>query len=150
LSPTLDSIGPLTRSAADAAVVFAVLTDSAARTMAPSRGLRLGRPTSYFFDKLDEPVALCVEAAAATVQAAGVDIVPVDLPEAEEREAYFPVALPADLIATLGRERFLAGREMMDPVVGARGDRGLEVGAAEYLWSAAAAVPRAAFRAWMA
>jgi aspartyl-tRNA(Asn)/glutamyl-tRNA(Gln) amidotransferase subunit A len=133
LSTKLDSLGPLTRSAADAAIVFATLTSSDVPAPAAPHGVRLGRPTSYFFEHLDQPVADCVEAALASLKTAGVEIVPVDLPEAAEREAYFPLALPAELIATLGRERFLAGRERMDPVVGARGDRGLEVRAADYL-----------------
>ena len=55
------------------------------------------------------------------------------MPEAAERKAYFPQVLPADLIAGLGRERFLQGREKMDPVVAARAARGLEVKAAEYI-----------------
>ena len=45
--------------------------------------------------------------AAHDVEKAGVEIVPIDVPEASEREGYFPVALPACLIAGLGRERFL-------------------------------------------
>jgi aspartyl-tRNA(Asn)/glutamyl-tRNA(Gln) amidotransferase subunit A len=41
--------------------------------------------------------------------------------------------LPAELIATLGRERFAAGRAAIDPVVAARGDRGLELSASDYV-----------------
>ena len=74
-----------------------------------------------------------MSAALAMLEAAGTDIVPIDVPEAPEREKYFPVALPADLISVLGRDRFLAGRERMDPVVAARGGNGLEVKAAEVL-----------------
>jgi aspartyl-tRNA(Asn)/glutamyl-tRNA(Gln) amidotransferase subunit A len=132
LSTALDSIGPLTRSAADAALVFRVLTGQ--KVVAERvRRIRLGRPTSYFFDRLDEAVTGCTERALAALGAAGATIDPIDLPEAAAREGYFPVVLPADLIATLGRERFAAGRAAMDPVVGARGDRGLEVLAADYV-----------------
>jgi aspartyl-tRNA(Asn)/glutamyl-tRNA(Gln) amidotransferase subunit A len=132
LSTALDSIGPLTRSAADAALVFSALTGQEVPAR-PARGLRLGRPTSYFFDGLDAAVADCTERALATLTAAGATIDPIDLPEAPAREGYFPVVLPADLIATLGRERFVQGRAAMDPVVGARGDRGLEVLASDYV-----------------
>jgi len=59
------------------------------------------------------------------LERAGVEFVPVDVPEAPEREQYFPTVLPSSLIAVLGRERFLAGRGRMDPVVAARGDHGL-------------------------
>jgi aspartyl-tRNA(Asn)/glutamyl-tRNA(Gln) amidotransferase subunit A len=132
LSTALDSIGPLTRSAADAALVFSALTGQEVQAQ-PAPGLRLGRPTSYFFDGLDEAVTDCTERALATLRAAGATIDPIELPEAPAREGYFPVVLPADLIATLGRERFAQGRAAMDPVVGARGDRGLEVLASDYV-----------------
>jgi aspartyl-tRNA(Asn)/glutamyl-tRNA(Gln) amidotransferase subunit A len=132
LSSALDSIGSLTRSAADAALVFRALTG---QEVAPERArrLRLGRPTCYFFDELEAAVAGCAERALEMLRAAGALIDPLDLHEAAAREAYFPVVLPAELIATLGRERFAAGRAVMDPVVGARGERGLEVLAADYL-----------------
>ena len=44
-------------------------------------------------------------------------LAPADVPEAPEREVYFPLAMPASLIASLGRERFLANRDKMDLVV---------------------------------
>jgi aspartyl-tRNA(Asn)/glutamyl-tRNA(Gln) amidotransferase subunit A len=132
LSTALDSIGPLTRSAADAALLFGALTGEQV-TAAPPERLRLGRPTSYFFDDLDPAVADLTERALAALRAAGATIEPIDLPEAAARERYFPVALPAELIATLGRERFARGRAAMDPVVGARGERGLEVWASDYI-----------------
>ena len=133
LSGALDTLGPLTASAADAALLFATLTGRPLPQPAPPEGLRLGRPTSYFFDQLDDAVVACTEQALARLQAAGATLAALELPEAAEREGYFPVVLPAELIATLGRERFAAGRAAMDPVVGARGDRGLAVLAADWL-----------------
>ena len=133
LAPELDSIGPLTRSAADAAIVFAALTGKPVPLAEPLGGLRLGRPENYFFDNLDAQVKACTSAALTALEKAGVEIVPIDVPEASEREGYFPVALPACLIAGLGRERFLAGRREIDPVIAMRGDRGLEVSADTYI-----------------
>ncbi len=132
LSGDLDTIGPMTRSAADAAVVYAVLTGQPAPVARLLRGLRLGRPSNYFYEKLETQVAACVEAALSALTDAGVEIVSVEVPEAPEREKYFPVALPADLITVLGRKRFLAGRDAMDPIVATRGANGLDVGAPEY------------------
>ncbi|MCZ6636830.1 MAG: amidase [Alphaproteobacteria bacterium] len=132
LSPELDSIGSMTRSAADGAIVFAALTGRPVPRARPRCGLRLGRPSNYFFDNLDKQVEQCLEAALAALAEAGVEIVPVEVPEAPEREKYFPVALPADLITVLGRERFIEGREGIDPIVAARGEIGLDVGAPEY------------------
>jgi aspartyl-tRNA(Asn)/glutamyl-tRNA(Gln) amidotransferase subunit A len=107
LSRDLDSIGPLTQSAVDAAIIFATLTGQPTPLARPLRGLRLGRPSTYFYERLE-------------------------VPEAQEREKYFPVALPVDLITVLGRERFLKGSDAMDPTVAARGANGLDVGAPEY------------------
>ena len=123
----------MTRSAADAAIVFAALTGKPVPLAEPLGGLRLGRPENYFFDNLDAQVKACTSAALTALEKAGVEIVPIDVPEASEREGYFPVALPACLIAGLGRERFLAGRREIDPVIAMRGDRGLEVSADTYI-----------------
>ncbi|MDP6884009.1 MAG: amidase family protein, partial [Rhodospirillales bacterium] len=117
----------------DAALVFAALTGAPAPVAEPLGGLRLGRPENYFFDNLDAQVESCTAAALGALEEAGVEFVPIDVPEASEREGYFPVALPACLIAGLGRERFLAGRADIDPVVALRGDRGLEVTADAYI-----------------
>ena len=132
LSRDLDSIGPLTQSAADAAIVFAALTGRPTPLARPLRGLRLGRPSTYFYERLEKQVEESLEIALAALAKAGVDIVSIEVPEAQEREKYFPVALPVDLITVLGRERFLKGRDAMDLTVAARGANGLDVGAPEY------------------
>ena len=133
LGRDLDTIGPITKSAADAAVVFGVLTDTPAPQPAPLGGLRLGKPESYFFRNLDPEVEKCTVAAMAALQEEGVEIVPIEVPEAPEREGYFPVALGACLIAVLGRDRFIEHRDKMDPTVASRGDKGLEVLAADFV-----------------
>lgn len=125
LSRELDTIGPITQSAADAAIVLEVLTGRRAPDPAPLRGLRLGRPDAYFYRGLEPEVESCLDKALVALEKAGVEIVPVDVPEAPEREQYFPGVLPACLIAALGRDRFLAERDKMDPVVAARADNGL-------------------------
>ena len=76
LSGALDTIGPLTASAADAALVFAALTGQPVPQPAPAGGLRLGRPTSYFFEHLDDTVAACTERALAALREAGATIAP--------------------------------------------------------------------------
>ncbi|MSO54518.1 MAG: amidase [Rhodospirillales bacterium] len=133
LSPSLDTLGFLTRSAADAAIVHAALDGEAPVAAAPARGLRLGRPAIYFYDDLQPDVAACMDAALARLVSAGVEIVLVDLPEAMERERLFPTILPADLIAILGRERFLSERGQMDAVVAARASRGLDTLGSDYI-----------------
>ncbi|MDP6883842.1 MAG: amidase, partial [Rhodospirillales bacterium] len=59
LSPTLDTIGLLTGSAADAALIAAALQGRPVTPSSPPRGLRLGRPDDHFFDNLDKEVERC-------------------------------------------------------------------------------------------
>jgi len=133
LSRTLDSIGPLTRSAADAAVVFAALSGRPTATPAPWRGLRLGKPASFFFDDLDDDVERCSAAMIAALAGAGAEIVDIDLPEVAELSAIFAPVSATELIAVLGRKRFLAERHRMDPVVAGRAALGLETTADAYI-----------------
>lgn len=129
LAPHLDTIGFLTRSAGDASLAFSVVTGEAPPPpRAPSR-LRLGRPSRYFFDSLDPRIETRIEEALATLGGHGCEIAPFDLPEAPEREAYFPVVLPVCLVASLGRERAAAGLDRMDPVIAARVATAFEVDA---------------------
>lgn len=133
LARHLDSIGYLTRSAKDACIVHAVLTDTPVVNPTPVAALRLGRPSAYFFDMISDEVRVRTEAALHALTRAGARISDVDVPEAAEREAYFPVMLPVSLIAELGRVRAEGGLEQMDPVVAKRVASGLEIRAVELL-----------------
>lgn len=133
LSPTFDTIGPLAKSAEDAAQIYAGLSGHPAVKPANLATLRLGRPVGYFYENLDKEVAKATEKALAALTKAGATIVDIDVPEAAERAKIFPVILPVELVAGLGRKRFKEGRRKMDKVVSARAAQGLEVGAPEYL-----------------
>ena len=126
LSPTLDTLGPLTRSAADAAVFHATVTGEAVKPVW-LRGLRLGRPTSFFFEGIDPEVLDCVEQALTALAAAGVEIVDVDIPDPSERDWMFPAIAPPELLAALGEEAFRQMQPNMDPVIAARAEMGLAV-----------------------
>jgi aspartyl-tRNA(Asn)/glutamyl-tRNA(Gln) amidotransferase subunit A len=133
LARHLDTIGLLTRSAHDAAIAFAELTGHAPPAPARIDNLRLARPDNYFFESLEPELASRVEAGLAEMQASGALIEGLLIPEAPEREDYFPVALPVCLLAELGRERFLTGRAMIDPVIERRIAAVLEVTASDYV-----------------
>ncbi len=133
LAPHLDTIGLLTRSAADAAAAFGALTGRPIPQPAALSRLRLGKPEDYFFRNLDPDVDACVAHALDALRRAGAGIERVDVPEAAERERYFPVVLGACLVAALGHQRFRDGRSRMDPIVASRGDKGLQVPAADYI-----------------
>jgi aspartyl-tRNA(Asn)/glutamyl-tRNA(Gln) amidotransferase subunit A len=133
LCTALDTIGPLTRSAADAAIVYGELMGEAAPVACSPRTMRLGKPVNYFYDNLDEHVAKCMNAALAALEKAGVEIVPVEVPDANAREEFFPVVLPVDGLASIGRDTFLAERDKIDPIVATRLNNGLEVKADDYV-----------------
>jgi aspartyl-tRNA(Asn)/glutamyl-tRNA(Gln) amidotransferase subunit A len=132
LAPHLDTGGFLTHTAADAAIVLSAVTSLAVDGVR-LEALRFGVPHAYFFDGLDPTVARTVQDAIDALSASGARFETIAVPEAREREAYFPVVLPACLVATLGRERFEAGRGAMDPVIARRTAAGLDVTAADYL-----------------
>ena len=127
LSPTLDTLGPLTRSAHDAAIIHSVMTGARMPTPPSLAGLRLGRPTSFFFENIDADVLSCVERALESLAEAGVEIVDVDIPDPNERDWLFPSICPPELLAALGEEAFRQLQPNMDPVIAARAEKGFQV-----------------------
>jgi len=132
LSPTLDSIGPLCRSAGDAALIHAVVTGEPVPMPLRLEGLRLGRPNDLFFDDLDDITRSTMESALLALSAAGVEIVDIDIPEVHERARLFPAIVPPELIARLTPEGFAKARPGMDPTTADRAAHGLTVTAVEY------------------
>ena len=127
LSPTLDTVGPLTRSAADAAIIHAIVTGENIPSAAQLSGLRLGRPTTYFFEDIDADVRACIDEALASLIAAGVEIVDVEIPDATEREWVFPAICPPEFLAAIGENAFNQARPNMDPTTAARAAKGFDV-----------------------
>jgi Asp-tRNA(Asn)/Glu-tRNA(Gln) amidotransferase A subunit family amidase len=96
ISATRDTAGPLARSVADLALVDGVLSgDAAPLQQIPLRGLKLGLPTGYFWEDLDDGVRATADSALATLRASGVEFVEVALPGIAELDAQvsFVVAL---------------------------------------------------------
>ena len=133
LSKNMDSLGVFTSSAADAAFVEAAMRGQASTRSRPIDQLVLGVPTEHYFDNIDRDVRACFDEAVARLRSCGVRLAPTGVPEAREREALFARLLPAEWLAFFGRERFVASKQDMDPVVQARASAGLGVAADEYL-----------------
>ena len=132
LARHLDTLGPLCKSAADAMVIHAVLADDdLPETLSPA-GLRFGVCEAEMVRDATPEVAECFDAALMMLREAGAVIVPVDIPEARARIGYYPENLAVSLIAELGRERYLAIRDAMDPVARARADMGLDLSAIDF------------------
>jgi aspartyl-tRNA(Asn)/glutamyl-tRNA(Gln) amidotransferase subunit A len=120
LSSTLDSVGVFTRSADDAALVFSALGDQPAEGIPRARALRLGKPISYVFDQLDEPVHRAVEVALEKLRDADVEIVDVEIPDVDVAMPVFAQLLFAEFVAVFGKDRLQAGQSTIDPVPWAR------------------------------
>lgn len=97
LSHTLDHAGPLTRSVADAFLVYrALLGDAAPHPLAPSplRGMRLAVLRPYFCDVLDDEVRARFEEALARLRAAGVNVQDTAIEHANDiSRIYVPICL---------------------------------------------------------
>ncbi|MFI0261928.1 amidase [Streptomyces sp. NPDC017056] len=98
LAWSLDHVGPLTRTASDAALVLQALAghdprdpaslghpreDYTRNLGASVAGLRIGIPTAYYFDRVQPQVAAAVHAAVGALTALGATAVPVHVPMTE-------------------------------------------------------------------
>jgi aspartyl-tRNA(Asn)/glutamyl-tRNA(Gln) amidotransferase subunit A len=140
LHPDIDTIGLLTRSAADARIAFDAIDarlfgdrhEPARRRVRIDR-LRVGIPANYYYDGLDTDIRQAVQAANDRLAAAGARLDPIEIVEAPEREAYFPVALPVSCQALYGGARLEKAAAKMDPIVAARVASGRSVAAGDHL-----------------
>ncbi len=97
LSETLDHVGPLARTVADAAATYYVLTRGAARAPVPTppTRLKLGRLVGYFEDVLTPAVREAYARTLERLRAAGVAISDVSLPHAADiGPIYLHIAVP--------------------------------------------------------
>jgi aspartyl-tRNA(Asn)/glutamyl-tRNA(Gln) amidotransferase subunit A len=83
LAWSLDHVGPLTRSVADAGLVYAALTGiQPARTLdTGAAGLRLGVARDFFFDGLQPDVEAAVEGALEVLRGLGAELVDIVWPD---------------------------------------------------------------------
>jgi len=95
LSHRFDHAGPLTRTVEDAALMLNIMAgydpmdattvrmpvaDATADLRLGVRGLRLGVPRGYFFDRLEEDTAIAVDAAIGQLRRLGAQVRAVDIP----------------------------------------------------------------------
>jgi aspartyl-tRNA(Asn)/glutamyl-tRNA(Gln) amidotransferase subunit A len=106
LSFSADNVGPLTRTARDCARIMNVIAghdprdptsadmpvpDYEASLTGDLRGVRVGVPTTYFFDDVDAPVRDAIEAAAAVLAGRGATLVRLPLPLMDAVATYVAV-----------------------------------------------------------
>ena len=134
LCPDMDSLGLFTNSAADATLVYSILSDVPLPCTGHSpEGITLGVPTHHFFENLHPIVKACMDKAMDRLSDSGARLVPVEMPEAEESVEIFAHLVPSDLLATLGRDRFFAERDKIEPVVIDRLSHALDLSAESYV-----------------
>jgi aspartyl-tRNA(Asn)/glutamyl-tRNA(Gln) amidotransferase subunit A len=146
LSWTLDHVGPLANSVRDAALMLNAIAgqDLADHTSSrhpvvdfvpdegcPARGLRIGFPENFFFERLDGDVELCVRGAVARLESLGADVKPVKVPDIAALNAVGRVILLCE--AAAGLEPHLADRGQFGPDVLALLDQGRLLPATDYI-----------------
>jgi aspartyl-tRNA(Asn)/glutamyl-tRNA(Gln) amidotransferase subunit A len=152
LSRTLDSVGPLVRSVADAALVYRALQgpdpgdpatagiephDVSESLTADVRGLRLAFIETMFFDGADAAVVAAVRAAGDALADLGADVTSVDAPEVDEVMGTDDAPNRGRTVSAEGyavNRRFLEEAfDELDPVVANRMRPGRELTAVDYL-----------------
>jgi aspartyl-tRNA(Asn)/glutamyl-tRNA(Gln) amidotransferase subunit A len=132
LSRTLDSIGPIAASAADAALIVATLLGQSPPKPASLKGLRLGR-LAALFEGCDPEVQKCIDAALDDFASRGAQFIDATLPDLSIANDVFTAISRPELIAALGRDRFLAIRDKMNVDVADRAAPGLSATADAYI-----------------
>lgn len=140
LDPTVDSIGLLTKSAQDALTVFQTLSsllslesNSVERRETQVDRLKFGVPTNHFFDEINEDINEAFNKGVTLLKEHGICVDDIVVNAANERKDYFPVTMPAYILAMLGEENFLKQKHLMDPIVAQRVESGLGIKAHDYL-----------------
>jgi aspartyl-tRNA(Asn)/glutamyl-tRNA(Gln) amidotransferase subunit A len=114
---SLDTIGPLARTVADAALIFSAIAghdplDSTSMPLAVPpvpldgaqvKGLRVGVPKEYFIDGMQLEVEAAVRAAVAALAGLGAEVIEISLPHTEYALPVYYLVAPAEASANLAR-----------------------------------------------
>jgi aspartyl-tRNA(Asn)/glutamyl-tRNA(Gln) amidotransferase subunit A len=115
---SLDQVGPLARSAADAALALGVLAGSdradatCSQTPVPDfmasltgdiRGLRVGVPRTFVTEGVNEDVQRAFDEALATLQGAGATLIDIELPHAKHAIPVYYLIATAEASSNLAR-----------------------------------------------
>lgn len=135
LSSSFDSIGAITHSVRDCALVDAALSGQYHRLQAaPLAGLRLFVTEDYVMQQLAPEVAQAFEQSVATLQGLGATIVPFAFPELNQiPEINAAGGLTAAEVWSAHQDFFDDVRAEYDPLVATRIERGRHISAGAYL-----------------
>jgi aspartyl-tRNA(Asn)/glutamyl-tRNA(Gln) amidotransferase subunit A len=114
LSQSLDTVGPLARTAVDCAILLGLMAgadpadlttvtepvpDYVAATSASLRGITIGVPSDFYVDDLDAEVAHVLDATIATLKREGARIMQVDLPDQRQLSSAAQLVLAVEAAA---------------------------------------------------
>jgi aspartyl-tRNA(Asn)/glutamyl-tRNA(Gln) amidotransferase subunit A len=147
LSQSLDTVGPLARTAEDCAVLLALmagadpadptalpgpLPDYTAATAQSAKGLTIGVPSAFYVDDLDPEVATVLDATIAVFKREGASIVQVDLPDQRQLASASQLVLAVEAAAF--HKRWMIERPQdYGPQVLMRLQNGLAISGVTYL-----------------
>jgi aspartyl-tRNA(Asn)/glutamyl-tRNA(Gln) amidotransferase subunit A len=143
---SLDHVGPLTRSVRDAALALNAIAGRDPRDPTCSRrpvidfvpdehcslrGVRIGFPDDFYFERIDAGVESSVRGAIARAESLGAQLKPVRLPDVAALNAVARMILLAEAAAVA--EPHLAERSLFGPDVLALFDQGCLIPATDYV-----------------
>jgi aspartyl-tRNA(Asn)/glutamyl-tRNA(Gln) amidotransferase subunit A len=147
LSQSLDTVGPLARSAEDCALLLGLMAgadsadptavngqvpDYTAATQQSIKGLTIGVPTAFYVDDLDPEVARILDDTIAVLKREGAHIVEVELPDQRQLTAACQLVLAVEAAAF--HKRWLIERPQdYGPQVLMRLQNGLAIPGVSYL-----------------
>jgi len=147
LSQSLDTVGPLARTAEDCALLLGLMAgadpedptaitgpvpDYMAATKGSINGLKLGVPTAFYVDDLDAEVARILDETIAVLKGEGANIVQVELPDQRQLTAACQFVLASEAAAF--HKRWMIERPGdYGPQVLMRLQNGLAISAVSYL-----------------
>jgi aspartyl-tRNA(Asn)/glutamyl-tRNA(Gln) amidotransferase subunit A len=147
LSQSLDTVGPLARTAEDCALLLSLMAgadpedptsstepvaDYVAATAASIKGLKVGIPTAFYVDDLDAEVARALDETILILKREGADIVKIELPDQRQLTAACQLVLAAEAAAY--HKRWLIERPQdYGPQVLMRLQNGLAIPGVSYL-----------------
>ena len=146
VSATLDTIGPMARSAADVARIFAVIAgyderdpvsaDRPLENFLPRlgdsiAGVRIGIPRNFYFDACDPEIESAARDAAKTLADQGAILKEIDVPGAADMQRWTTILIFADACA-FHAERLRDHPEMFSKPVYDRMTEGLKFTAVDY------------------
>jgi aspartyl-tRNA(Asn)/glutamyl-tRNA(Gln) amidotransferase subunit A len=147
LSQSLDTVGPLARTAEDCALLLGLMAgadpndptaaaepvpDYVAATRESIKGLKIGVPAAFYVDDLDPEVARILDETIAVLKREGADIVQVELPDQRQLTAACQLVLAVE--ASAFHKRWLIERPQdYGPQVLMRLQNGLAIPGVSYL-----------------